>query len=447
MKFDRNLYIEHLQGMVRIPTVSVNDPEKTNVEAFQKLHAYLEEAYPLVHKTMSKEIIGKAGLVLHWKGTGKSGKLPLLVMAHQDVVPEGNAADWKYPPYSGTLDDDGILWSRGTTDCKNVMQAELDALELLISEGFVPDYDIYACFGYNEEIMGGPGAACQIIADEFKKRKIEVGMVIDEGGGIFKFGDVPAAHISVAEKGYADHEFYVEDEGGHAAMPPVHNALGKLGYAMWLLEENPMEPVLTEPAINMMKAESIFAPEPLKTIFSDPEAHWEEVKKFCSANKMLKTLIYTTTTPTMASASAQSNILPERASVITNSRLLPCHTLDDLMEHFKKVLPEGVKVRLIKGHNPPKPQSTDTEGYRLLQKVAEDMYPGARFVPTMIYGGTDSRYYTEICPTDSVYRYVGAIRSSKSGGEHKVDEHIDTSVLEQNVEFFTRIFQGYSDIH
>ena len=87
MKYDKELFVKHLQGMVQIPTVSSSDPEKTRVEEFLKLHAYLEEAYPLVHKTFTREIIGKCGLLYTWKGTGKSDKLPLLMTAHQDVVP------------------------------------------------------------------------------------------------------------------------------------------------------------------------------------------------------------------------------------------------------------------------------------------------------------------------------------------------------------------------
>ena len=60
MNYDKKLFIKHLQGMVQIPTVSSADPEKTRVEEFLKLHAYLEEAYPLLHKTFKQEIIGQA---------------------------------------------------------------------------------------------------------------------------------------------------------------------------------------------------------------------------------------------------------------------------------------------------------------------------------------------------------------------------------------------------
>lgn len=164
MKLDNDLYVKHLQGMIKYPTVSSVDPEKIDTEAFLAFHKYLEETYPLVHKTMTKEVFGKVGLLYHWKGTGKSDKLPLMLTAHQDVVPEGDHSMWKYPPYEGVIAE-GCLWGRGSTDSKCNIQAYMDALEALIADGFVPDYDIYLGFGYNEEIMGGPGAAGAILSE------------------------------------------------------------------------------------------------------------------------------------------------------------------------------------------------------------------------------------------------------------------------------------------
>ena len=73
MQYDNELFVKHLQGMVQIPTVSSVDPDKIDKDAFLRLHKYLEETYPLVHKTFEKEVIGRVGLLYHWKGTGKSG--------------------------------------------------------------------------------------------------------------------------------------------------------------------------------------------------------------------------------------------------------------------------------------------------------------------------------------------------------------------------------------
>ncbi len=446
MNYDVNRFIEHLQGMVRIPTVSSADPEKTRTEEFLKLHAYLEEAYPLLHKTLKKEVIGKCALLYTWKGDGSSSRLPLLMTAHQDVVPEGDHAMWTYPPFSGFLDEEGILWGRGTTDSKCNIQAYMDAIELLIEEGFTPSYDLYLAFGYNEEIMGGPGAAGQLLHDELQRRGIELGMAIDECGGVSRNEDGQyIATIFVAEKGYADHEFYVDDPGGHSAYPPVHNALGRLGKAMYDLEENRMTPHLCAPVIQEMKARAAFEQDEKKELFSLPESNEERLLELAETDKGINQMTRTTTTPTMAKGSDQANILPEHAVIITNSRILPSETIGQLEEHFRSVLPEEVGFRLLKGHNPPAVSSTDSREYRLLEEIMNEKYPGIVFIPSMMAGGTDSRYYCDLSPSHSVYRFTGIFQSGRSGGAHSVNEHIDTEVLTDNVDFYVRLFRRYGD--
>lgn len=443
ISYDKERFIRHLQEMVRIPTVSSADPEQTRVEEFRKLHECLEKNYPLVHQTLKREIIGKCALLYTWKGSGKSSQLPLLMTAHQDVVPEGDHAMWKYPPFSAHVDEEGIMYGRGTTDSKCNIQAYLDAIELLIEDGFTPDYDLYLAFGYNEEIMGGPGAAGALLHDELQKRGISLGMAIDECGGVSVKDGRYVAEIFVSEKGYADHEIYIDEKGGHSAYPPVHNALGRLGKAIYDLESSRMAPRLCEPVIQQMKADAPFRKEEVRELFADPQGNEAILKELADESALINQMLRTTTTPTMAKGSDQANILPEHASVITNSRILPTETLEDLENHFHSVLPEDVKFRLIKGHNPPIVSSTESYGYQLLQKIMEEKYPGIVFIPSMMAGGTDSRYYSDLSPSRSVYRFTGIFYDGKSGGAHSVNEHIDTAVLCDNVDFYVRLFSAY----
>lgn len=45
---------------------------------------------------------------------------PILLMAHQDVVPVNPAtlSQWTYPPFEGRVEG-GWVWGRGSADCKN----------------------------------------------------------------------------------------------------------------------------------------------------------------------------------------------------------------------------------------------------------------------------------------------------------------------------------------
>ncbi len=444
MKYDTALFTEHLQKMCRIPTVSSADPEKTRVSDFLKLHEVLKECWPLVHEKMTREVIGKCGLLYTFKSASPK-KLPLMLIAHQDVVPEGDWSMWKYPPFGAEIHD-GCVWGRGTTDSKCNIQAYMDALEMLFSEGWEPDYDLYLGFGYNEEIMGGPGAAAPMIVETLKERGVELGGLIDECGGIVEKDGKRYAEIVISEKGYVDVMFTALDSGGHSASPAKNNALVKLAKTMIAIDENPMEPFMSDVVVKELEAKHKYGliddPE-LDALCGDVKANWDAVVAVCEKNRSLSSLIRTTTAITMCQGSAQANIIPEKATLTVNCRIIPGQTMDDLMAHFKALLPEGVEMTVLKGGNPPAVQSADSEFYRLIASCVDELYPGVPMIPTLLSGGTDSRYYCLICPTDSVYRFTGLLHDGKSGGAHQVNEHLCLDHMEGDVRMYVSILTKY----
>ena len=99
-------YTDTLSKVVQCRTVSHLDDSDTDWAEFDKLHKVFEEAYPLLHKTLKKEVLGKAGLLYTWEGKDPSLK-PIALIGHQDVVPvpEETLKDWTHPPFSGTIAD------------------------------------------------------------------------------------------------------------------------------------------------------------------------------------------------------------------------------------------------------------------------------------------------------------------------------------------------------
>lgn len=445
MKYDKELYVDHLQKMCRIPTVSSADYRKTRVSDFLELHKVLEECYPIVHQKMTKEVVGLCGLLYSYKTTKPSGKLPLLMTAHQDVVPEGDWSMWKYPPFSCEIHDN-CIWGRGTTDSKNNIQAYMDALEGLFADGWEPEYDLYLGFGYNEEVMGGEGAAAPMIAELLKSRGVVLGAVIDECGGISNKGDMVYGDINFAEKGYVDVIFEALDKGGHAAWPSPNNALVKLAKTMIAIDENPMEPFMSEPVVTQFeilhKYGMLDNPE-VDALCDDVRGNWDKIVEACERDPKMTAFIRTTGAITMSQGSAQANIIPERASFVVNNRVLPGQTTADLMAHYEKLLPEGVTCRVLKGTEPPTVQSVDGTMFHMLADIVAEMYPGAPMIPTMLCGGTDSRYYCDLCPSNSVYRFTGLRHDGRSGGAHQVNEHICIDVMENNVKMYVNIFTRY----
>lgn len=63
---------------------------------------------------------------------------PGRVMSHMDVVPapEGAAYNWTHPPFGGVVAD-GYIWGRGALDVKVTLLQQLEALSLLLAQGWV----------------------------------------------------------------------------------------------------------------------------------------------------------------------------------------------------------------------------------------------------------------------------------------------------------------------
>lgn len=82
--------IERLSGAVQIPTQSYDDMGKIGEDSrwdiLYDFAKYLKNTFPRVHEYLNPEIVNTHGLLFTWKGSDESLK-PLVLMAHQDVVP------------------------------------------------------------------------------------------------------------------------------------------------------------------------------------------------------------------------------------------------------------------------------------------------------------------------------------------------------------------------
>ena len=70
-----------------------------------------------------------------------------------DVVPiePGTDMQWTYPPFAGAVQE-GYIWGRGTLDMKVSVGGILEAVELLLDQGFSPKRTIYLAFSHDEEL-------------------------------------------------------------------------------------------------------------------------------------------------------------------------------------------------------------------------------------------------------------------------------------------------------
>ena len=80
------------------------------------------------------------------------GKELLAVLCHLDVVPSGDEADWKTPPFEAVVKD-GFIFGRGVQDDKGPSMAALYAVKALLDSGVVFQKRVRFIFGTDEETL------------------------------------------------------------------------------------------------------------------------------------------------------------------------------------------------------------------------------------------------------------------------------------------------------
>jgi carboxypeptidase PM20D1 len=364
-----------------------------------------------------------------------------------DVVPvePGTEADWTHPPFSGAIAD-GFIWGRGTMDMKASLTGILEAVEHLITQGFVPARTVYLTFSHDEEVGGSNGTAK--IAELLEERGVRLDYTLDEGlvitHGIVPGVDKPAALVGLAEKGAVVLELSTRGEGGHSSRPLVSTAVGKLARAIHRLETNQMPARLDSPVADMF---TYLAPEMpfawrvalANRWLSDP---WliPRLEKTAATNASIRT----TTAPTIIRGGVKSNVLPRDARAVVDFRILPGDTIAGVIEHVRATIDDpDITIRQV-GREPSEPSpvsGVETSSFSALRKTIHQVFPDVVVAPGLVIGRTDSRRYAKIA--DNSYRFL----PMRLGPEdlkriHGVDERIAVNNYLEIVRFYVQFLKN-----
>ena len=449
-KVDVERFIKNLSDAIKIPTIANRDESVVDWAPFDEFHAMLEKAYPLMHEKLNKEVISTRSLLYHWKSEHPE-KEPIALLSHQDVVPvtPGTEYDWKYPAYSGEVAE-GFLWGRGAIDMKNHLIGVCEAVETLLEEGYVPERDIYLCFGHNEEVMAeGEICGADCMMRWFKERGIKLDSVLDEGGAILqvkvdKVIDGHLAGVGIAEKGHVDFEISVNAKGGHSSQPPKHSALGELSRIVCKLENNQFKAELTPQLYSLFNEIGKNTTYPVRCVMSNLPVLKPLVTKICSEIPPVASMMRTTTAVTMANGSPAPNVLPQKATVNVNFRIMPGQTIDDVEKHIRKIAGPKAEIKMVSGKNPSKISPTDSRAFNAINKICKEMDPKAIVAPYLVMGGTDARQYEDVC--DNIYRYspflmdTGLLLTC-----HGTNERIPVDSLKDGVVFFKKYIKALTN--
>jgi carboxypeptidase PM20D1 len=442
LNLDVDALAARLGEAVRIQTVSREVPRPEEEKAFEAFREHLEKTYPGVHKALKREVVAGGTLLYTWEGSDP-GLPPVLLLAHQDVVPvdPDSEGSWEKPPFSGAVAD-GWVSGRGTLDDKGSLIGLMEAVEHLVGEGVRPQRTVLLGMGHDEELGGAQGATG--LARLLGERGVHPVFVLDEGGaivdGLVPGVSGPVAVVGITEKGYVSVELVVEIPGGHSSAPRGESAIGVLVEAVRRLEKNPMPARIEPPVRRFLEALAPHARMPLRLAFANPRLFERLIIRAFQRIPETASAVRTTTATTIIAAGEKDNVIPPRARAVVNFRILPGDSVASVLEHaHRTVADDRVHVGVLqKAREPSNVSPIDSPNFNLLSRTVREVFPGAIVAPYLMVAATDSRHFEGL--TRDVYRFMPFRLTNRDiEGIHGTNERIRIEVLADVVTFYARL--------
>ena len=438
---DQDRVVAKLQALVRLPTVSDRDPAKVDRAVFDAFVSELAVLFPRLHASLELTRVGTHGLLFH--GPGRADRLPVVLMAHSDVVPVDQSAPWQHPPFGAVLAD-GSVWGRGTLDDKGQLVAVCEAVERMLERGAVPAQDVWLSFGCDEEIGG---EAAPLAVAELRRRGVRPWFVLDEGGavaaGAFPGVRPPLAVVGVTEKGTTSLLLSVDGRGGHASTPAPMGPTARIARAVLRLESAPFPARTPRPTVELLERVAPHAPLPLRPLLSRASRLGPALSRLLvRAGPEAAAMVRTTVAVTTLSGSPALNVIASRATAGVNVRVMVGDTVAQVLEHVRRAVRDPqVTVEVVEQSEASPVSPTDDDAFRLLERTIAEVFPDAVPTPYVMMAATDARFFTGLC--ERVYRYA-PFRMSRAQRQsiHSFDEHLGVEALVEGVHWYERLLEG-----
>jgi acetylornithine deacetylase/succinyl-diaminopimelate desuccinylase-like protein len=418
--------IHVLQRLIRFNTVN---PPGNERPAQEYLAAYLEDA------GLECELLGdsedRPNLVARLRGQADGPTLCLL--SHVDTV-LADPSEWERDPWSGELAD-GLVWGRGALDMKGQAAAEVVAAASLARAGWRPAAGELLVVVVCDEEAGGAHGARWLTATH--PDKVRADMLLNEGGGWHLDVDGQRFYgLGCAEKGVFRFAVTTTGVAGHASTPKLaDNALVKMAPLLERLAER--QPSLDITEVPRALFEAIGSP------IEDEDGARLALERLRARDPLVaatvEPMLGVTLAPTRIRASDKVNVIPSKAVLEVDCRLPPGLDERDALPRIREVLGDGGYqidfFESVVGNSSP----VDSELADAIRDWISEHDPGARCVPTMLPGFTDSRTFRAAFPDCVAYGFFPHRHSKLRETApliHSANERIDV----RDLGFATRFF-------
>jgi acetylornithine deacetylase/succinyl-diaminopimelate desuccinylase-like protein len=255
-------------------------------------------------------------------------------------------------------------------------------------------------------------------------------LLINEGGGaVFEYGGKRCYGVCCAEKGVFRFTVTTDGVAGHASMPGMgENALLKMAPVLEALAAR-------QPGYRPTEEPLAF----LRGIGEDPSDPEGSIARLRAADPrlaiMFEPMLGVTFTPTRISASEKINVIPSRAELKVDCRVPPGLGEQEVREDIASVLGDEADgdwrmefSERVMGNRSP----IDSTLMKEISAWIEERDPGARTVPVILPGFTDSRHFRIAFPECVAYGFFPHRHQTMLHAAplvHGADERIDVRDL------------------
>jgi acetylornithine deacetylase/succinyl-diaminopimelate desuccinylase-like protein len=272
--------------------------------------------------------------------------------------------------------------------------------------------------------------------------KVRCDMLLNEGGGWHLDRDDERVYgVGCAEKGVFRFTVTTHGVAAHASMPKLgDNALLRMAPLLQRLADRQPSFDITDVPRALMAAIG----EPIES--DDPEAARAALERLGARDPilalMLEPMLGVSLAPTKIRASDKINVIPSKATLAVDCRVPPGLGEVHARRRVEEVLgTDGYDLEFIEqviGNSSP----LESELMEAIRDWVAENDPGARCVPTMLPGFTDSRTFRDAFPDCVAYgffphRYSALYETAPL--IHSANERIDVRDLGFATQFFSDV--------
>jgi acetylornithine deacetylase/succinyl-diaminopimelate desuccinylase-like protein len=337
----------------------------------------------------------KYNVVARIHGNGASGRRPLLLLAHIDVV-EALKADWSpdLDPFVFT-ERDGYYYGRGTADDKAMASIFVANAIRMVREHGVPDRDIIIALTADEE-GGGSNGVDWLLKNH--PALVDAAYVINEGGGgTLRNGKPLFNSVQATEKLTTNITLRATNRGGHSSVPRADNAIVALADAIAKVGRHQF-PVRFNDVTRAFFAKTADVEDPgigraMKALVANPND--AAALSTVAADPRYNSMLRTTCVPTMLNGGHATNALPQLAEATINCRMFPTDTPAVIRADIERLVNDTTVQVVMQGaaRPPAAPSPLLPELFDAVTQVTRDMWGNVPVIPVMSTGATDSRFF------------------------------------------------------